>query len=75
MIEYKIDVMEALKMRGYSTARIRREKILAEATMERLKKKESITTKTMGLLCVLLRCQPSDIFQVTTTDEEKLKYF
>ena len=75
MVEYKIDVMRELAERGYTANRMRREKILSESTMQRLRRGECITTDTLNTICIILRKQPSDILQITPTDKEKIKYF
>nr|DAX01557.1 MAG TPA: Cro/C1-type HTH DNA-binding domain protein [Bacteriophage sp.] len=75
MIEYKIDVMKALAERGYTANKMRREKILSESTMQRLRNRSDINTKSLNTICVILKCQPSDIFKVIVTDNEKIKYF
>lgn len=75
MIEYKLDIMKALAERGYTANKMRREKILSESTMQRLREKKDINTKSLNTICILLRCQPSDIFRVVATDDEKIKYF
>ena len=53
----------------------RREKILSESTMQRLRNRSDINTKSLNTICVILKCQPSDIFKVIVTDKEKIKYF
>lgn len=75
MIEYKIDVMKALAARGYTANKMRREKILSESTMQRLREKKDINTTSLNTICILLRCQPSDVLRVVATDDEKIKYF
>ena len=76
MLEYKIDIVQALRDRGYNPARIRREHLLSEDTMTRLRTKNTkISTDTIGLICSMLRCQPNDILVNNITDEEKLKLF
>lgn len=75
MIEYKIDVMKALAERGYTANKMRREKILSESTMQRLRNRSDINAKSLNTICVILKCQPSDIFKVIVTDKEKIKYF
>lgn len=75
MINYKIDVLKALSEKGFTCSRMRKEKILSEATMQNLRNKESITLKTLNTICIILRCQPSDIVEIIASDEEKIKYF
>ncbi len=62
-IRYKIDVLEALKKRGYSTYRIRTEKLLSESTVQKLRKREPISWENIESLCHLLSCQPGDILE------------
>ena len=71
----KIDVLKTLADRGYTANRMRREKILSEATMQNLRQGGNINTKTLNTICIILRCQPSDIIEIIPTDEEKIKYF
>lgn len=60
-IAYKIDVLEKLKERGYSTYRLRKEKLLGEATIQQLRSGVIVSWENIGRLCVLLACQPGDI--------------
>ena len=75
MFQYKIDILKALAERGYTSTRMRKEKILSEATMQNLRKGKGITTETINTICVILRCQPSDILEIIPTDEEKIRFF
>lgn len=75
MISYKVDILKALAEKGYTCSRMRREKILSESTMQNIRKGKNITTATINIVCLILRCQPSDILSVEPTDEEKIKYF
>ncbi|MBR5007285.1 MAG: helix-turn-helix transcriptional regulator [Clostridia bacterium] len=62
-IKYKIDVLQSLKEAGYSTYRIRKEKILGEATLQKLRKGEMVSWENINTLCELLGCQPGDIVE------------
>ena len=75
MIKYKIDVLKELKKRGFTSSRLRKEKIISEATMQNIRHEKSITLETLNTICLILRCQPSDIIEIIPTDNEKIKYF
>lgn len=75
MFKYKIDILKSLSERGFTSTRMRKEKILSEATMQNLRKGKGITVDTLNTICIILRCQPSDVIEVIPTDEEKIKYF
>lgn len=61
MIFYKIDIIKALKDKGFSTYCIRKNKIFGEATMQKFRTGEIVTIDCIDKLCSLLDCQPSDI--------------
>ena len=75
MFSYKIDVLKALSERGYTSTRMRKEKIMSEATMQNLRKGKGITTDTINTICIILRCQPSVLLEIEPTDEEKIRFF
>jgi len=54
---------------------MRREKILSESTMQNIRSGKNVTTETINTICLILRCQPSDIITVEATDEEKIKFY
>ena len=63
MLVYKFDVVQALKEQGYSTYRIRREKLIPEGSMQRLRNNSPIGWETIETICRLLGCQPGDFLQ------------
>lgn len=71
MIVYKIDIMEALKNIGYSSYKLRQEKIFGEATMTKFRKKEHFNFDNLNILCELLQCQPGDILEYAPDGEIK----
>ena len=75
MFSYKIDVLKALSERGYTSTRMRKEKIMSQATMQSIREGRRNTTDTLNTICIILRCQPSDILEIVPTDEEKIKFF
>lgn len=63
-IEYSIDVLKELANAGYSTYRLREEKILPESVISKLRRYDtSISLDTLGKLCKLLNMQPGDIIE------------
>lgn len=72
MIYYKIDIMQALKEAGYTSYKLRTEKIFGEATMTKFRKKEYINFENLDKLCSLLNCQPSDIIGYSALDNTNI---
>jgi putative transcriptional regulator len=62
-IKYKIDVLIALKEAGYTTYKIRKEKIFGEATLQKIRNGELVSWDNISTLCKILNCQPGDIVE------------
>ena len=62
-IRYKMDVLAALKAAGYSSTRIRNEKLIGQATLQQLRHGEIVSWATINTICRLLQCQPGDIVE------------
>lgn len=58
---YKIDVLDALKKKGYSTYKLRTERKLGESTIQKLRKKKGVAWENLEKICALLDCQPADL--------------
>lgn len=64
-IIYKLDVLDALKKAGYTTYRLRTEKIIGERVVQQLRQGELVSWKTIETICSLLGCQPGDLVEYT----------
>ncbi len=62
-LQYKIDILSALKQNGYNTTKLRKEKLLSEGVIQSLREKKPISWSNIETICRLLRCQPGDILQ------------
>ena len=54
MIRYKIEILPALKAAGYSTNKIRTDKLMGQATLQQLRHGELASWKTIDTVCRLL---------------------
>ena len=74
MIKYKIDLVQALKKIGYSTYKIRKEKIFNESQLQQMRENKILAQDALNKVCTLLDCQPGDILEyvpdVIQTDHE-----
>ena len=59
-LQFKIDVVSALKEKGYTTYRIRNEKILSESTVQKLRAGKGVSWENIETLCRQLEGQPAD---------------
>lgn len=72
MLKYKFDVLDKLKAAGYSTYRIRKEKLFSESTLQKFRKEETtITGDNINCLCEILNIQPSDIWEYVPDNKEE----
>ncbi len=62
-ITYRIDVLTALKEAGYSSYRIRKEKLMGEATLQKIRSNTPVSWENIAIICKLLNCQPGDILK------------
>lgn len=62
-LQYKINVLEALKDKGYTTYTLRKEKRLSESTIQKLRVGEGVAWDNLETLCKLLDCDICDILE------------
>lgn len=72
-IKYRIDILAALKAAGYSTYKIRKDKIFAESTLQQFRNGEIVSTEQLSKLCKLLNCQPGDILEYEPEENTPVK--
>jgi len=68
-IKYKIDILAELKKIGYSSTRIREEKLIGQSYLQQLRHGELVSWKTLDTICSLLECQPSDLIEYVKDEE------
>lgn len=71
MIKYKINVLEELKLKGYTTYTLRKERLIGEAMLQKIRSGELPSWKTLDTICNLLNCDISDIVEYIPDDKEK----
>ena len=70
MLRYKIDILEKLKEIGYSTYKLRKDKLIGEAQIQKIRNGELASKETLNTICKLLNCQPGEILEYIETAEE-----
>ena len=64
MFRYKANLQQKLKEAGYTSYRLRKEKLLSESTLQKLRTGDTtITLESLNVVCNILRCQPGDILE------------
>lgn len=62
-LAYRVNVLEALKAKGFTTYRLRKERLLSESTIQKLRANIPVAWENLETLCRLLECQPGDIIE------------
>ena len=70
-IRYKVDILAELKKKGYSSTRIREEKLIGQSYLQQLRRGELVSWKMLGTICSLLECQPGDLIEYVEELTEK----
>ena len=68
-LQYKMDVVSALKEKGITSYKIRSEKLLSESTLQKLRKGQGVSWENIDTLCRLLECQPADLIEYVPDSE------
>ena len=71
MIKYKIDIIHALKSIGYSTYKIRKEKIFTEGQLQQIRDNKLLTQDALNKVCTLLNVQPGDILEFIPDEPDR----
>ena len=69
-LQFKIDVLAALKEKGITTYTIRKEKIMSESTVQKLRSGKGLAWDNIETLCRLLECQPADLLEYVEEQDE-----
>lgn len=62
-VKYRVDVLAMLKSNGFSTYKLRKDKLLAENTIQQIRNGDLVSWSNISRICELLHCQPGDILE------------
>ena len=68
-IRYKVDILAELKKHGYTSTRIREEKLIGQSYLQQLRHGELVSWKILDKICALLECQPGDLIEYVDVQE------
>ncbi len=66
---YKIDVLALLKERGFTSYRMRKDKIMGERTIQQLRDGQLVSWDNIAKICEMLNCKPGDILEYVPDEE------
>ena len=62
-LKYKVDVLAALKEKGYNTTVIRSKGLLSQSTLQKFRNGQGVSWENLETLCALLECQPGELIE------------
>ena len=69
MLRYKVDILKELKEKDYTSYRLRKDKLIGESQIQKIRKGEIASKETLNTICKLLQCQPGDILEYIEEDQ------
>lgn len=69
-MRFKFDILSALKQKGFTTYKIRKDGVLSGSTLQKLRNGEPLSWDNIETICRLLSCQPGDIMEYVEDSPE-----
>ena len=66
-------LFDLMKEKNLTTYRIRKEKIISETALQKLRQGKNVTMETIERLCSVLHCQPGDIMEYIPDEKPEPK--
>lgn len=70
-LQFKVNILEALKEKGYTTYKLRKDNILSQSTLQKLREGKGLAWENIERLCALLDCQPGDLLEYKNNAQER----
>ena len=70
-VQYKKDILAELKAAGYSTYRLRKDKLLGESVITQIRNGELVSWTNIARICKMLNCQPGDLVEYVEDAENE----
>ena len=71
MIKTRAGILDRLREAGFSSYRLREEKILGQRTMQQIREGKPVSGEALNTLCKLLDCQPGEILEYVPDAKEE----
>lgn len=69
-LQFKINILEALKEKGYTSYVLRKDNLLSQSTLQKLRDGQGLSWDNLERLCTLLDCQPGDLLEYVREAQE-----
>ena len=72
-IVYSCDILEMLKAKGYTSYRMRKEKLISQGALQKIREGKMLSWHELDQICNLLQCQPGDLVRHEPEKEETIE--
>ena len=62
-------LFDLMREKGLTTYKIRKNKIISEGTLQKLRENGTVSTESISALCAALDCQPGDIMEYVPDEQ------
>lgn len=69
--KYAFDVLAALREAGYSTYKLRSDKLLSESTIQKIRVGTMVSLDQIGIICDMLHCMPWELIECIPSKASK----
>lgn len=63
MIVYACDVLEKLREKGFTTYKLRKEKLISQGALQKIREGKPVSWHELDQICTMLQCQPGDLIK------------
>ena len=67
---YRLDVITALREKGYTSYKIRKEALINQTALQKIREGKMIAWDQFATVCRLLQLQPGDVIELVPEAEE-----
>ena len=72
-IRCKVDIIDQLRSAGFTSYKLRQEKLLGESVSTKLRRGGLPSWHELDIICHLLQCQPGDLIEYTEEEESPIE--
>ena len=62
-IKYKVDILDVLRKSGYTSYKLRTDKLMSESTIQKLRNSEMVALSNIEIVCRLTKLQPGSLIE------------
>ena len=69
-IVYSCDILELLKDKGFTSYRLRKEKLISQGALQKIREGKMLSWHELDQICTMLGCQPGDLIRHKAEEQD-----